>query len=167
MPAPRPDRDASSAARLGDYLVPERVTVDLPVTSKKRLLEEMAALLHNGEAKLNRSTLFRVLTEREQLGSTGIGHGIALPHGRVNGLDRPIVAIARLRRELDFDAIDGRPVKLAVGLLVPAEAHEGHLQLLSTIARLFGNENFRRQALEAADAEALYRLLDGTDANGG
>lgn len=159
MPALQPEHAKPSAVYFGDHLIPERVVTDLRVSSKKRLLEEMAGLLHNGDPKLNRATVFRVLTERERLGSTGIGSGVALPHGRVNGLDAPIVAVARLRHEVDFDAIDDQPVRLAVGLLVPAEAHDDHLQLLSGLARLFADADFLRQALEAKDDPALYALL--------
>ncbi len=103
--------------------------------------------------------MFQVLNERERLGSTGIGDGIALPHGRLNGLTEPLAAVIRLRQALDFDAVDDGPVKLIVGLLVPANATEQHLDILASLAETFSKGEQRRAILRARDAQTLFALL--------
>ena len=103
--------------------------------------------------------MFQVLNERERLGSTGIGDGIALPHGRLNGLTEPLAAVIRLRQALDFDSVDDRPIQLIVGLLVPANATEQHLNILASLAETFNNREQREAILRARDAQTLFALL--------
>ncbi len=157
--------------RLADYLTPRRVVVDLHVSSKKRSLEEIASLLVRDNAGLNKDTVFQTLVNREKLGSTGIGHGVALPHGRLNGIDEPITAVARLQHALDFDAIDQEPVSLIIGLLVPPEANQTHLNLLAQLAKLMADENFRNYINESSNADELFERLtksdDGSEADEG
>ena len=122
---------------LAGLLSTSRIRLNVAASSKKRMLEELAGLLSHNRSDLHRDTVFQVLNERERLGSTGIGDGIALPHGRLNGLTEPLAAVIRLRQALDFDAVDDGPVKLIVGLLVPANATEQHLDILASLAETF------------------------------
>ena len=106
------------------------------------------------------------LLEREELGSTGFGNGVALPHARIEGINRPIAALARFDRPIDYDAADGMPVNLACVLLSPANAGATHLHALAALSRMMRDEHFREQLAEAADAEVLYGLIaNGQDRN--
>lgn len=144
---------------ISNFLIPERVEVGWQISSKKRLLENIASLLLKGNAQLDRKTLFQILTERERLGSTGIGKGVALPHGRVNSLAQVIGAFAVLDPPLEFDAADSLPVNLVFALLVPAEANEEHLRILAHLAKLFSEDEIRKQLASAASADQAYELL--------
>ena len=144
---------------LTGLLTVDRVLYDIPISSKKRLLEELALLLSKDNMSLNKDTVFRILTERERLGSTGIGGGIALPHGRLNGISQCVAAVIRIRDPLDFDSLDEQPVYLAIALLVPADASKQHLQVLASLARLFSETKHRQRILKAQDAKALYEML--------
>lgn len=144
---------------LGTLLSRDRVAVDVKISSKKRMLEEMAELLSRQLPGMDQQTVFSVLNERERLGSTGIGDGIALPHGRLNGISNPIAAAMKLHQPLDFDAIDDRPITIVIGLLVPAEATDQHLKVLSELAGAFSNTDFRKTVFEASSPDALFNLL--------
>ena len=148
--------------RIRDLLTPERVRTDLAATSKKSLLDQLAAQLRSDHPELDEREVFQTLLRRENLGSTAIGHGVALPHGRMAGLDRPLGAFARLAQATDFDAIDDQPVTLVFALLVPDEENEQHLQVLARLARMFDDQSFRERLLEAPDDE-LYDLLVAKD----
>ncbi len=134
-----------------------RVGVGLDIASKKRLLEALAHLLASGDAGLNPDGVFERLLERERLGSTGLGHGIALPHARIKALAEPVGAFAQLASGVDYDAIDGEPVDLAFALLVPESANEGHLQLLAQLASLFSDPAVRKQLREADSPDEVLR----------
>ena len=136
-----------------------RIRLNVSAPSKKRMLEELAGLLSYNRPDLHRDTVFQVLNERERLGSTGIGDGIALPHGRLNGLTEPLAAVIRLRQALDFDSVDDRPIQLIVGLLVPANATEQHLNILASLAETFNNTEQREAIFRARDAQTLFALL--------
>ena len=116
-------------------------------------------LLSRHQAPLDRHTVFQVLNERERLGSTGIGNGIALPQGRLNGISEPQAAVLRLRQGLDFDAVDDQPITLVIGLVVPADATEQHLKILANLAQTFSEEEHRSRILEAQDVDSLLSLL--------
>ena len=139
----------------------ERVTVHQSASSKKRLLEQMAKLLAGPGDVLNCNAVAQTLIERERLGSTGIGHGVALPHGRVTGLDAPLGAFATLDSAVDFDAIDGQPVDLVFGLLVPSEATDEHLRILARLAAMFNDAGLRDALRKAGSREAVFDLLTG------
>lgn len=145
--------------RIQEIISPKRVTVSVPVSSKKRLLEKLSALLGEDQSEVNVQAAFQSLIERERLGSTGIGEGVALPHGRLKGLKRAVGAFVTLEREMDYDAIDHKPVKMAFALLVPENANEEHLKLLAELAELFHKSEVRRQLLQAKTPEELYRRL--------
>jgi PTS system nitrogen regulatory IIA component len=147
--------------QLYDILTPERVAPSLAATSKKRLLESLSQLLGRGVEGFDPNAAFQCLTERERLGSTGIGEGVALPHGRMKGLARALGAFAVLDAELDYDSIDRKPVKMVFALLVPENATTEHLQLLSRIAAVFNNKPLREKLLQTKSREELYNHLIG------
>jgi PTS system nitrogen regulatory IIA component len=133
-----------------DLITESRVLSRCEAASKKRLLETLAELLADGDSMLSSTAVFDRLLERERLGSTGLGQGIALPHARVRGIRSPIGAFVQLQGPVAFDAIDDRPVDLAFGLLVPDATDEQHLQLLATLAAAFDDAAVR-EALRAAE----------------
>jgi PTS system nitrogen regulatory IIA component len=139
-------------------LAPEAVVVDLQVSSKKRLFEQVGLLFENQHA-LARSVVFDSLFARERLGSTGLGQGVAIPHGRIKGLKDALGAFIRLAQPVPFDAPDGGPVSLVFVLLVPEKATEKHLQLLSELAQMFSDKVLREAMSRAADAPALHQLI--------
>ncbi len=144
---------------LAGLLSTGRIRLNVSAPSKKRMLEELAGLMSHNRSDLHRDTVFQVLNERERLGSTGIGDGIALPHGRLNGLTEPLAAVIRLRQALDFDSVDDKPIQLIVGLLVPANATEQHLNILASLAETFNDRERRETILRARDAQTLFTLL--------
>ena len=144
---------------LADLLAVDRVETACQLSSKKRLMERITSLLLQCDARLDRKTVLQTLIERERLGSTGIGNGVALPHGRINGLDDVIGAVVVLAQPLDYDAMDKIPVSLAFGLLVPAQANEQHLKILAHLARLFSDETMRRDIFSAKDNQEVFDLL--------
>ena len=144
---------------LQGLLTADHIRYDIAISSKKRLLEELAGLLSQQRTALDKDTVCRTLTERERLGSTGIGGGIALPHGRLNGINECVAAAIRLKEPLDFNAPDEQPIGLAIALLVPADATKQHLQILAELARLFHDAERRDKILKAPDIAGLVALL--------
>jgi len=134
------------------------VMVDLEVGSKKRLFEQVGLLFENNH-QIARSQVFDSLFAREKLGSTGLGQGIAIPHGRIKGLKDALGAFVRLAQPVPFDAPDARPVNLLVVLLVPEQATEKHLQILSELAQMFSDRALREAMTAVADAGALHQLI--------
>jgi len=146
---------------LNDLVAPNAVIPALKVNSKKQALQELAAKA----AKLtdqNERSVFETLLQREKLGSTGIGNGIAIPHGKLAKLERLFGLFARLERPVDFDALDGQPVDLVFLLLAPEGAGADHLKALARIARLLRDRDVARKLRESRDAEALYAVLTVT-----
>lgn len=141
-----------------DLLAPARVLAGVKVSSKKRLLEQLAQLLGDGDADRERA-LFDSLCQRERLGSTGLGHGVAIPHGRSAALGVATGAFVRLSEPVDFGASDGEPVDLLFALAVPEHFTQQHLVLLAQLAEMFADEAFRQRLRSAADSEAVYRLI--------
>ena len=140
-------------------LLPEpNVILDLDVASKKRVFEQ-AGLLFENNHQIARSQVFDSLFAREKLGSTGLGQGIAIPHGRIKGLKEAVGALVRLRHAIAFDAPDGQPVNLVFVLLVPEKATDLHLQILSELAQMFSDKSLREAMGRAADAAALHQLI--------
>ena len=139
-------------------LTPSHVVLDAALSSKKRLFEQ-AGLLFENQYGVARSLVFDSLFARERLGSTGLGQGVAIPHGRIKGLKEARGAFLRLAQPVPFDAPDGNPVNLVFVLLVPEKATEKHLQILSELAQMFSDKSLRELMARAADAEALYQLI--------
>ena len=134
------------------------VVVGLEASSKKRAFEQAGLLFENNHG-IARSTVFDSLFAREKLGSTGLGQGIAIPHGRIKTLKDALGAFIRLAEPVPFDAPDGKPVSMLFVLLVPEQANEHHLQLLSELAQMFSDRAFREQLLNAPDALAAHALF--------
>lgn len=136
---------------------PEAVAI-LPAKDKSAILEELARLFARAW-DLDSQQVLDCLEEREKLGSTGFGRGVAIPHARVPGVARPIAALIKLPRQVDFDAADGLPVELVIGLLSPENSGVAHLHALAAISRLVRDERMRDALVEAPDVEAIYGLL--------
>jgi PTS system nitrogen regulatory IIA component len=143
---------------IAKLLPPANVVVDLQASSKKRLFEQ-AGLLFENQHGIARSLVFDSLFARERLGSTGLGQGVAIPHGRIKGLKDSLCAFFRLAQPVPFDAPDGNPVSLAFVLLVPEQATEKHLQMLSELAQMFSDKTLREAMGRADDAAALHALI--------
>jgi PTS system nitrogen regulatory IIA component len=139
-------------------LPPANVLLDLQVSSKKRLFEQVGLLFENNHG-IGRSLVFDSLFARERLGSTGLGQGVAIPHGRIKGLKDALGAFVRLAHAVPFDAPDAKPVQLLFVLLVPEQATEKHLQILSELAQMFSDRALRESMTLAADAAALHQLI--------
>jgi nitrogen PTS system EIIA component len=139
-------------------LPPENVLPDLAASSKKRLFEQVGLLFENRNG-IARGVVFESLFARERLGSTGLGQGVAIPHGRIKGLKDSLCAFFRLAQPVPFDAPDANPVSLAFVLLVPEQATEKHLQLLSELAQMFSEKKFREALAAAPDATALHDVF--------
>lgn len=136
----------------------EQVILDWDVANKKRLFEQIGLFFEN-QAHLSRSQVYDALFEREKLGSTGLGMGFALPHGRIKGLKDPLLLFVRLCNPIPFESPDGEMVRLVLVLLVPTNATEEHLNLLSETASRFSQEAIRNQLLVCEKAKDAYELL--------
>ena len=143
---------------LTNILSVSQVLLDLEASSKKRVFEQ-AGMLFESHLGLARSVVFDSLFAREKLGSTGLGQGIAIPHGRIKGLKQAAGAFLRLSNPVAFDSPDGRPVSLLFVLLVPEQATEEHLQILSELAQRFAERPFRDALLAAQDSAAVVALF--------
>ena len=145
--------------RLAAILPVEQVLVGVDATSKKRAFEE-AGLLFESLHGLSRALVTDSLFARERLGSTGLGHGVAIPHGRIKGLKSPMAAVFQLAQAIGFDAPDEQSVKLLIFLLVPEAATQKHLEILSEIAELLSNASTRDNMIGSATASSLHDLID-------
>jgi len=143
---------------ISDLLPAENVVIDADASSKKRVFEQAGLLFENNQG-IGRSDVFDSLFSRERLGSTGLGQGIAIPHGRIKGLKNAAGAFFRLNEPVQFDAPDGRPVAMLFVLLVPEQANEHHLKLLSELAQMFSDSGFRERLLDAPDVAAVHKLF--------
>jgi len=139
-------------------LAPANVLADHQTTSKKRLFEQAGELFQSSHAA-SATEVFESLFSREKLGSTALGYGIAIPHGRIKQLKETACAFMRLQTPIDFDAPDGQPVDIVFILLAPAAATDLHLQILGELAAMFSDERFRAELRAAADSAALHRLI--------
>ena len=144
--------------RLSQILTPAQVLVSVDATSKKRAFEE-AGLLFENQQGLNRALITDSLFARERLGSTGLGHGVAIPHGRIKGLKAPMAAVFQLLSPIGFDAPDEQAVVLLIFLLVPEAATQKHLEILSEIAELLSDGALREQLKGCSDAALLHQLI--------
>ncbi len=143
---------------LSKILTPDRILLDLEASSKKRVFEQ-AGQLFEAHLGLARSVIFDSLFAREKLGSTGLGQGIAIPHGRIKGLKEAAGGFIRLASPVPFDSPDGRAVNLLFVLLVPEQATEEHLQILSELAQRFAERDFREALQNAPDAATVLALF--------
>jgi PTS system nitrogen regulatory IIA component len=139
-------------------LPPNHVLLDLDVSSKKRLFEQIGLLFENTR-QIPRARVFDSLFDREKLGSTGLGYGVAIPHGRIRQLKEPACAFVRTASPIPFESPDGAPVSLVFAMLVPEHATEAHLELLSELAQMFSDAALREALARAPDAASAHRAI--------
>ena len=144
--------------RLATILPVAQVLVQIDASSKKRAFEEAGLLFENLHG-LSRSLVTDSLFSRERLGSTGLGHGVAIPHGRIKGLKAPMAAVLQLANPIGFDSPDEQPVSLLIYLLVPEAATQKHLEILSEIAEMLSDANLREKLIASTSAAELHGLI--------
>ncbi|MFN7131151.1 MAG: PTS sugar transporter subunit IIA, partial [Myxococcales bacterium] len=149
--------------KITEFLSADAVDAMLRATDKASVMAELAALLARRVPQANAEKLKEVLLDRERLSSTGIGDGVAIPHGKLPGLPGLTAAFGVSKEGIDFDAIDGRPTHLFFALLAPENSAGIHLKALARISRLFKNPSFRKAIAEAGDAKAIYELIATED----
>ncbi len=145
--------------KLSELLNQKNIIADLNAGDKRGVLEELVeALIHN-EASIDKPALLKVLLEREHLGSTGIGDGVAIPHGKYHGISQPLVSFGRSRKGVDFESMDGQPAHLFFLLVAPEDSANIHLKVLATIARILKNSAFRKALMDARSGEEIYQKI--------
>lgn len=154
---------SDTSLTIDNILVPELCLCQVSASSKKRVLEFIAEQVKNYDSTLDGTLIFNNLIARERLGSTGIGQGIAIPHCRLEGLDRVIGVLLTLEEGIEFDAIDNQPVDLVFALIVPKEATSEHLELLSQLAEKFNERAFCDRLRKCDDASPLYERMTAAD----
>jgi PTS system nitrogen regulatory IIA component len=145
-----------------DLLSPGRILAGVRTNSKKRLLELISKVLAKKNKDLNSREIFESLCSREHLGSTALGNGVAIPHGRINGIEDVEALFLQLIKPLPYDAEDGKPVDLIFALVVPKRCTEDHSKLLSSIAERFSDPKLLEQLRNAADINELWQLLSSS-----
>jgi len=145
--------------QLAEFININRISSDVNVSSKKRALEELSNLITRDQDQLNSSAIFDSLISRERLGSTGVGYGLAIPHGRIKNCKKITGAFIQLNQGIDFDAIDNQPVDMLFALAVPEESTDEHLQILALLASMFNDEDFRGKLRMSKSNEETYQLL--------
>jgi len=149
--------------KITDILTPEMVVPELSADNKPDVLRELAGRLCSGFREIALDKVVGVLAERERMGSTAIGDGIAIPHGKLKGLTRIIGIFGRSTKGVDFESLDGKPTHLFFVLMAPDDSASLHLKALARVSRLFKDEAFRDRLLKAADAAEIYRLIKEED----
>lgn len=145
---------------IGDIIKPERIACDINASSKKRALEKISDILACDEiSNIVAQDVCKSFIAREKLGSTGIGLGVAIPHGRIKNTDKTIAAFIQLHEGVDYDAVDNESVDLLFALLVPENATDDHLKILAELAEMFSNSQIREKLRSAKDSTALFDLL--------
>lgn len=145
--------------QIADIISIERISCDVEAASKKRALEYLSEIICSASPSLNPTEVFESLIAREKLGSTGLGKGVAIPHGRLKNGDETIAAFIQLSKGVDFDAPDSQPVDLMFALIVPPESTDEHLQVLAQLSQLFRQENLRNALREVHDPQEIYNIL--------
>jgi PTS system nitrogen regulatory IIA component len=148
---------------LSELINEENVIPDLKSKDKKGVLEELVDALLSQEPAFDKNALVRVLLERERLGSTGIGDGVAIPHGKFSGVGRPSISFGRSRKGLDFESMDGEPTHLFFLLVAPENSASIHLKALAKIAKILKNGAFRKELMEAPGRREIYQLIVQND----
>ena len=152
-----------SSMKITEFLKKEFILEQLKAKSKQEALAELAGVFVKGKIKFDSGAMLRVLLEREKLGSTGIGDGIAIPHGKLAGLDEILVAFGRSREGIAFEALDGKPVHLFFLLMAPENSAGQHLKALAKISRMLKDGGFRKKLLEARMHDDLVRVITEKD----
>lgn len=149
--------------KIVDLLPPGALAADLAAREKDEALRELASVAAKVNGRLKLDEIVRVLQERERLGSTGIGDGVAIPHGKLRNLDQLLICFGRSRKGVDFDSMDGKPAHLFFLLIAPEDAAGVHLKTLARISKLLKNPEVRRRLIEAEGGEELYRIIADED----
>ena len=150
--------------KIVDLIKREMIVPALVATDKRGLLEELASYMAEHHARIDRAALARVLVEREQLASTAIGEGVAIPHGKLGSVGEIVACLGRARAGVEFDSMDGQPTFLFFVLVAPESSTGAHLKALARISRVFKDPEFRKRLLEAPDAETMYSVVAAEDA---
>ncbi len=150
--------------KIVDLIKRDMVVPALSSTDKRGILEELAAFMAQRQPKIERATLSRVLVEREQLASTAIGEGVAIPHGKLSSVSEIVACLGRAPAGVDFDSMDGQPTYLFFVLVAPESSTGAHLKALARISRVFKDPEFRRRLLAASDADSMYTVVADEDA---
>jgi PTS system nitrogen regulatory IIA component len=145
--------------KIVDLLNPAAIVADLRASDKMAALEELADAVLLVDSNLNRGEIMKVLQERERLGSTGIGEGVAIPHGKLKDIDRLLISFGRSTSGVEFDSMDGKPAKLFFLLLAPEQSVGIHLKTLARISKLLKSPAVRRRLLDAGGKEDIYRVI--------
>lgn len=150
--------------KIVDLIRPDMVVPALQGIEKRAILEELAVYMASRHPRIDRATLSRVLIEREQLASTAIGEGVAIPHGKLGAVSEIVACLGRAPAGVDFDSMDGQPTYLFFVLVAPESSTGMHLKALARISRVFRDPEFRRRLLAAPDAESMYKVVADEDA---
>jgi len=150
---------------IAELLQPQAIVPSLRASNKREVLEELAAAVVQGCDKLTRDQVVAVLLERENLGSTGIGDHIAIPHGKLPHLDHLILGFGRSLAGINFESLDGKPAHLFFLLLAPENSIGLHLKALAKLSKMLKDAGFRRQLMEAPDGDSIVRLIAAADQN--
>ena len=149
--------------KMSEIIEEENIIPDLKAKDKNGVLEELAEVISSREPSVNKRDIVRVLVERERLGSTGIGDGVAIPHGKLNGIKHPLISFGRSNKGLDFDSMDGQTAYLFFLLVAPENSSSVHLQVLAKIAKILKNGTFRKKLMESRTREEIYQTIIQTD----
>ncbi len=149
--------------KLSQIMEEDDIILELKASNKKEVLEELSEVICRHEPSLDKEKLVQVLMEREKLGTTGIGDGIAIPHGKVEGLKNPLLSFGRSKKGIDYEAIDNKPVHLFFLLVAPENSSGLHLQILARIAKLLKNSKFRKRLIEAKTKKEVYQIITEAD----
>jgi len=144
---------------ISELLNPVAIAADLKAKDKNGALSELTDCILQVANKLDREEIIRVLQERERLGSTGIGEGVAIPHGKLKNIDRLLISFGRSQEGIDFNSMDGRPAHLFFLLIAPEESVGIHLKTLARISKLLKNPNVRQRLMATSDPEGLYKVI--------
>ena len=147
-----------------DFLCPEAITIDLKAQDKKSAIAELVTMMGNANKIKNTAEIVEIVMEREKLGSTGIGQGVAIPHGKIDTVSAQIGAIGISQKGVEFNSLDGDPVYIIFLLVGPAEVAGQHLKALSRISRLFKDKFFRQALREGATVEEVVKIIQQEDA---
>jgi PTS system nitrogen regulatory IIA component len=149
--------------KLSEIIEEKDIISDLKASDKKSVLEELAEVISNHEPSINKKGIVKVLMERERLGTTGIGDGVAIPHGKLNGVRQPLISFGRSKKGMDFDAMDGQPAYLFFLLIAPENSSGIHLEILARIAKILKNSAFRKKLMEAGTRKECYQTIIQSD----
>lgn len=149
--------------KLSEIIDENNIMPELKCVDKKGVLDELADAVSNYEPSIEKGALVKVLVERERLGTTGIGDGVAIPHGKMKGVKRPIISFGRCKDGIDFDSIDGQPAYLFCLLVAPENSSGVHLQVLAKIAKILKSSVLRKKLMEARNREEIYQTIIQSD----